>query len=85
MRVTQGGHDVPAEKIGVRFKRSLDQLGWFAKRASAFWVVDNSSSRKRSPLPILARGTLGCLNFLSDTAFPEMREALKRVPRAKSS
>ena len=41
-RVAQGGHDIPAEKIVDRYRRSLEQLPWFAGRATRAFIWDNS-------------------------------------------
>ncbi|MFA6546203.1 MAG: zeta toxin family protein [Limisphaerales bacterium] len=54
-RVSMGGHDVPAEKLGERWQRSLDNLTWFAREADDFWVFDNSDSNRTAPL-LLAHG-----------------------------
>ncbi len=42
-RVSDGGHDVPAEKVAARRARSFEQLGWFAAHVDRCWVFDNSS------------------------------------------
>lgn len=42
-RVAEGGHDVPADRLGPRFRRSLDNLVWFGARADAVYVLDNSA------------------------------------------
>jgi predicted ABC-type ATPase len=41
-RVQLGGHDVPAEKVISRWKRSLKNLAWFACRADCVFVFDNT-------------------------------------------
>lgn len=41
-RVAQGGHDIPPEKIADRYRRSLEQLPWFAQRATRAFIWDNS-------------------------------------------
>lgn len=55
-RVRLAGHDVPAEKIEERWRRSLEQLPWFASRADGFWLYDNSDSNRTAPL-LLAHGS----------------------------
>ncbi|OAI55092.1 hypothetical protein AYO44_02835 [Planctomycetaceae bacterium SCGC AG-212-F19] len=80
-RVRRGGHGVPNEKIALRWQRSLDTLPWFAARASAFWVIDNSDSDPNMPPPLIASGKAGKLAFLADQSFPELRLALATLPR----
>ena len=80
-RVRLGGHGVPDDKIPVRWQRSLDTLPWFAARASAFWVVDNSVPDPAIPLRLLASGTSGKLDYRSEDVFPEMARALAPLPR----
>jgi predicted ABC-type ATPase len=43
IRVSEGGHDVPQEKIGARRQRSFEQLAWFVERADACYIYDNST------------------------------------------
>jgi predicted ABC-type ATPase len=75
-RIRRGGHGVPEAKIAERWQRSLDCLAWFAVRASAFWVVDNSDPSPDTPPRLIASGKAGRLEILADDAFPEMRAAL---------
>jgi predicted ABC-type ATPase len=42
MRVTQGGHDVPADKIAARYPRSLANLRRAIAALPFVWVYDNS-------------------------------------------
>jgi predicted ABC-type ATPase len=54
-RVAQGGHSIPADKIADRYIRSLNQLPWFAKRATRAFIWDNSSlGTNLSALPLVA-------------------------------
>jgi predicted ABC-type ATPase len=41
MRVAQGGHDVPQEKLGARFARTLQNLGRAIRELPAVLVFDN--------------------------------------------
>lgn len=41
-RVAAGGHDVPAEKVAARWRRSLDNLPHFLREADLAFVFDNS-------------------------------------------
>lgn len=80
-RVSRGGHGVPEIKLEQRWAKSLEMLTWFAARASAFWVYDNSSLHQLGPLPVIAKGQFGRLLTTSDDAFPELARALAPLPR----
>lgn len=54
-RVALGGHPVPEEKLPERWRRSLEQLPWFARQADHFFVFDNSDSDPRRKPPLVAR------------------------------
>jgi predicted ABC-type ATPase len=41
-RVSDGGHDVPADKVASRRSRSFEQLAWFAEHVDRLFVYDNS-------------------------------------------
>jgi len=45
MRVTQGGHDVPAEKLIVRYPRTLANLQAAIPELPHVWVFDNDDLR----------------------------------------
>jgi predicted ABC-type ATPase len=47
MRVAEGGHDVPTEKVLERRERSLKQLPWFLDQADGAWLFDNSDAKPR--------------------------------------
>jgi predicted ABC-type ATPase len=44
LRVREGGHDVPPEKVVSRRWRSFEQLAWFAKNVDECLVFDNSTA-----------------------------------------
>jgi predicted ABC-type ATPase len=46
MRVSQGGHDVPTEKLVQRFPRILANLGTALRELPRVWVFDNNDLRK---------------------------------------
>jgi len=46
-RVAQGGHDVPADKILSRYKRSMDLMFKVACEADEVFFFDNSGERPR--------------------------------------
>lgn len=43
IRVSEGGHDVPVDKIVSRRARSFEQLGWFVRKVDACYIYDNST------------------------------------------
>jgi predicted ABC-type ATPase len=43
IRVSEGGHSVPEDKIVARRARSFEQFAWFLKRADACYIYDNST------------------------------------------
>lgn len=47
LRVLNGGHDVPEDKIRERYARWLEQMPWFLDQADRAWVLDNSGSEPR--------------------------------------
>ena len=55
LRVIKGGHDVEAAKAIARYHRSHEQLRWFAKQATTFIALDNSSPEEK---PILVAAKL---------------------------
>ena len=42
-RVREGGHDVPADKVIDRRRRSFKELCWFANHVDQLFIFDNSS------------------------------------------
>jgi predicted ABC-type ATPase len=46
MRVSQGGHDVPAEKLVARFPRTLANLKTAIRALPHVWIFDNDDLRK---------------------------------------
>ena len=57
LRVMKGGHDVPADKLESRWRKSLELLPWFAFRASHFWIFDNSNPEKFDGGQLLVSGS----------------------------
>jgi predicted ABC-type ATPase len=45
MRVSQGGHDVPTEKLAARFPRTLSNLKAAIRELPHVWVFDNDDLR----------------------------------------
>jgi predicted ABC-type ATPase len=77
-RVARGGHGIPDEKIEQRWTRSLRNLSWFFQRANNFWVVDNSDSNPDTGPILIASGSNGTVDFLSEAAFKELKAVLPR-------
>lgn len=42
VRVSEGGHDVPVDKIAARRRRSFEQLAWFFKNVDQCYIFNNS-------------------------------------------
>jgi predicted ABC-type ATPase len=80
MRVSRGGHDVPVEKIEERFRRSHENLAWFASRADHFWVIDNSGSDPAIPPVLCAFGSHGRLAHLDPASPQHVVDALSKLP-----
>lgn len=75
MRVTQGGHDVPAEKLVARFPRTLENLRKSLRTLPHVIVFDNSVLS--DPYRKIAIFQNGEANFLSKPLPAWMREILK--------
>lgn len=43
IRVSEGGHDVPPNKVQARRQRSFDELGWFFNQVDDCYIYDNST------------------------------------------
>jgi len=72
IRVAEGGHDVPAEKIIARRGRSFGEFAWFLERADACYVYDNSTGE-----PQLLAEKIGPAMYLWGDLPTDMGEALK--------
>ena len=58
-RVSQGGHDVPDDKLVTRYPRTMENLQRLLPLADRLTIYDNSEhSRAHRPLAMLERGTL---------------------------
>lgn len=79
IRVRLGGHGVPPDRIEERWRRSLVRLPWFARRASHFWVIDNSDSDPARAPRLIAWGRGGQLESADNDVFQEMRDALQQI------
>jgi predicted ABC-type ATPase len=62
MRVLQGGHDVPSEKLVQRFPRTLANLKLAIRELPRVWVFDNNDLRKPHRLvAVIEDGVVGKL------------------------
>jgi predicted ABC-type ATPase len=75
MRVTQGGHDVPAEKLATRFPRTLENLRKSIRTLPQVFVFDNSDLS--DPYRQIAFFHNGEADFLSKSLPVWLQEILK--------
>lgn len=73
-RVAMGGHDVPEDRVRVRWRRSIDQLAWFAPRVQRLLVFDNSHPSGGTVL--IASGVSGRIVILDRGLLPEITDRL---------
>ncbi len=74
MRVTQGGHDVPTEKLATRFPRTLENLRKSIRTLPHVFVFDNNDLS--DPYRRIAVFHNGEADFLSESSPVWMREIL---------
>jgi len=58
IRVSEGGHDVPVDKIVDRRRRSFDELAWFVRQVDDCYVFDNSTGDPALLAARISRGPL---------------------------
>ncbi len=75
MRVTQGGHDVPVEKLATRFPRTLENLRKSIPTLPHVFVFDNNDLS--DPYRQIAIFHNGEAEFLSESLPEWMQEVLK--------
>ena len=77
-RVALGGHPVSEEKLPKRWRRSLENLPWFARQADYFFIYDNSDSDPdHKPVLIGTKGrTADSLKLLEREINPAMTKTL---------
>lgn len=81
-RVSEGGHDVPTDKIVARRQRSFDQLSLFAKHLDRLMIFNNSSGaprlsaykRFKKPLQLVGRLPNDLFTTLSAGGVPMVRQ-----------
>ena len=74
MRVSQGGHDVPSEKLVSRYPRILRNLRESLRRLPHVWVFDNDDLRR--PFRLVAKCEDGRLRELHQPVPPWLRPLL---------
>lgn len=79
-RVLQSGHDVPHDKVVARWKRSIENLHWFAMKAHRFLMFDNSSLDPAESGRLIAQGGEGKIRWHDASAIPELHAALREMP-----
>lgn len=80
-RVRRGGHGVPRDRIIARWKKSIDQLPWFARRATFLVVYDNSDENPNATPPLIAEGLKGKVKIHRPDALPILTQALRKLRR----
>jgi predicted ABC-type ATPase len=74
MRVSQGGHDVPKEKLIARYPRILSNLQTAVRELPHVWIFDNSDLRR--PFRLIARCEDGQIIKLQRPIPPWLRPLL---------
>jgi predicted ABC-type ATPase len=74
IRVLNGGHAVPEDKIRARYVRSLQQFPWFLEAADRAWIYDNSGAE-----PKQIGEKLNGVIALDDDAIPAIRDAVEAI------
>lgn len=64
LRVAEGGHDVPTQKIIDRRLRSFRELAWFVRHVDQCHVFDNSTTEPALVAESLDRDALWCWDAL---------------------
>ncbi|KJU86984.1 Zeta toxin [Candidatus Magnetobacterium bavaricum] len=77
-RVAKGGHNVRAEKAIERYRKSHEQLSWFAPQADVFMAFDNSL-KDGSPVLLASRVNNEPLKYLARGVNPYVDSALSNM------
>jgi predicted ABC-type ATPase len=78
-RVLEKGHGVPEDKIVARWSRSLENLPWFAARASPLFIFDNSAEDPNASGKLIADGESGVIRWHDAGAIPELYTGLTQI------
>jgi predicted ABC-type ATPase len=76
MRVSQGGHNVPSEKLTARYPRILTNLKAALRELQCVWVFDNDDLR--TPFRLLAVCEGGQITLLNSPVPDWLRKAIPR-------
>lgn len=79
-RVAAGGHDVPAEKVAARWRRSLDNLPHFFREADIALVFDNSDPTGMPRLLMSRAGMEVDVSGLYGARHPLYAELMNAIP-----
>jgi predicted ABC-type ATPase len=72
LRHTQGGHDVPTDRIISRWSRSVAMLGRFLPHADRAYIFDNTEPATHTGPTLIAIIDEGHLTLLSPGRIPEL-------------
>jgi predicted ABC-type ATPase len=76
VRVAKGGHNVDHDKAIKRYRKSHEQLSWFALQADTLFVFDNSGELNE-PILLALRGGGKPIKFLAPGVNPAIDNELK--------
>lgn len=79
MRVSQGGHDVPSEKLTTRYPRTLANLRSAIRDLPHVWIFDNDDLRE--PFRKVAVFEKGHRTFVGKPVPSWLRQILKESPK----
>ncbi len=74
LRVMEGGHDVPPEKVASRRQGSFEQLAWFSQHIGRGYIFDNSTGEPKLVADMTSTGKILCWRELP----ADMTSALKQ-------
>ena len=86
MRVSQGGHDVPSEKLKSRFPRALKNLKAALSALAFVFVYDNTDlARPYRELAVFTNGRLIRKSRVVPAWFRPLVDAVRRPPKGRIS
>lgn len=86
MRVRDGGHSVPYEKIRSRWQRSHENLRVFVPHLDSLLVVSNANlvhGDETDPVPVAEKTLDGAVTILSPDELPEVTRQLATLESGK--
>ena len=78
-RVLRGGHDVPKDRVAIRWKRSIELIPWFVAHADSIWIYNNTDANEFVPPTLIAEGCRGKVKIYDRDAIPEITNALSHI------